>query len=75
MASLNHRGLFLFCLVMLLVSAMSMRKIDARDDAINLNTHGKQYEIEHDEDDNRGTTGRSGQEKDRAGGDVRVVGH
>lgn len=73
MASLCGRGLALFCLLTILVTAMSIRQINpTKIDDITVNAHGNQKDIDPDDD---GRDAGFEDEKGKLGGDVRVIGH
>lgn len=76
MASLNHRGLALFCLVTILVSAMSMRQINASIfDKFTTSAHGNQKDEDPDDDNNGRGVGDFEEQKGKLGGNLRVIGH
>lgn len=75
MASFNHRGLALFCLVVLLVSALSTRQINAGDNEPTVNAHGNQADNDPSDDNDPSNDGGFEDERGKLGGDVRVRGH
>lgn len=76
MASLNSRGLALFCLVTILVSAMLMRQVNAMQiDDISVNAHGNPKDNDLDDDNKGGRDSGFEDQKGKLGGDLRVIGH
>lgn len=74
MASFNHRGLVFFCLVTILVSAMSMQQINAKLNDFTMNARDNQKDNDPD-DDNQGRDEGFEDQKEKYGGDIRIVGH